>query len=83
MPVRAKMKCTAKRHEGGDTSQYVVLAFQAVTDESEENKSWSKWTPSAHLSMSITNPAAFDKFEEGKEYFLDFIPVEDENAGAS
>lgn len=83
MPVRAKMKCTALRHEGHDTNQYVSLQFQAVTAESEENKTWSKWTPSAHLTMSITNPAAFGQFEEGKEYFLDFVPVEDENAGAS
>ncbi len=39
------------------------------------NKSWSKWTPSGQLSITITNPDAIDAFEKGNAYYLDFTPV--------
>lgn len=71
--IRAKFRCTSvTEHEGIDkTKQYV---FVAATD-GEENKSWSKWTPSGKLEMSVTNPDA-QKFEPGKSYYLDFSPAE-------
>lgn len=28
------------------------------------------------LKMTINNPACFDKFETGQEYYLDFTPAE-------
>ena len=39
--------------------------------KTEENKSFSLWTPSGKLELSITNPAAIDFFKPGKEYYLD------------
>lgn len=60
----------------GEKSQETVQ-LQAVTSGSEDdpNKSWSKWTPSGQLQMTITNPAVFGAFVEGEEYYLDFSPV--------
>lgn len=49
---------------------YIRVWFDAVTNNSEENKSWSKWTPSGQLTMHITNPACYDKFVPGSEYYL-------------
>ncbi|HIC9028859.1 TPA: hypothetical protein ACW7Z2_000221 [Citrobacter freundii] len=42
-----------------------------VTADTAENKAWSKYTPGGLLQMHISNPAAFEKFEQGKEYYLD------------
>lgn len=52
------------------------VKMSAVTSGSEENKSFSKWTPTASLSMNISNPECFDKFEVGKEYYIDFTKAE-------
>ncbi len=78
--VRAKFRCTEKTirtSTGGygepkpvDTEE---VKFQAVSGE--ENKEWSKWTPSGELRIQITNPAALAQFEVGKDYFLDFTPA--------
>lgn len=46
-----------------------------TSTEGAGNGSWSKWTPSGDLSISITNPAAHGKFVDGEEYFLDFTPA--------
>lgn len=45
-------------------------------DPNSENKQWSQWTPYFHLTMDINNPSAWNKLEKGKEYYIDFIPVE-------
>jgi hypothetical protein len=47
-----------------------------VYGNGEANKDWSKWTPSGELKMMVTNPAAIEKFELGKEYYLDFTPAD-------
>ena len=44
--------------------------------DGSDNASWSAATPSASLSMYITNPAAYEQFAEGKSYFLDFTPAD-------
>ena len=71
MSVRAKMTCSHKSTE----SHGVVVKFRAVTDDSVENKTWSKYTPSGEVELVITNEAAYDQFEQGKDYFVDFEPV--------
>jgi hypothetical protein len=72
--VRAKFKCwDVKSSEG-----VVQVMFMAVTDESEENKQFWQYTPSGQLTMSITNPAAYEQFKAGAEYYLDFTEVEKE-----
>ncbi|MDU7382442.1 MAG: hypothetical protein E7L09_29550 [Enterobacteriaceae bacterium] len=46
-----------------------------VTDDTPENKTWSKYTPGGLLQMHISNPAAFSQFEQGKEYYIDIQPA--------
>ena len=64
------------------TDQYATIYMEPVFgsyaggDQEEINRSWSKYTPSGQLHMSITNPTAIDLFEKGKAYYLDFSPVE-------
>lgn len=53
--------------EGG-----VNVTLQPVMSGSEENKSFSTYTPSGRLEMSITNPHALEFFKEGNEHLINF-----------
>lgn len=46
--------------------------LSAVTNTSEENKTFSIYTPNASVKMHITNPDALDFFEPGEEYICTF-----------
>jgi len=76
MSVRAKFKCYSKEMKEQGAAPAAALTFYASYGEGEDNKDWSKWTPSGTLQMTISNPAAFDWFEPGKEYYLDFTEAE-------
>jgi hypothetical protein len=76
--VRAKFVCIEKGevgHQPGNTTAKIV--FQAVSGNSEENKSFWKWTPSGRIELSVVNTEAAEKFEVGKEYYVDFINPDD------
>ena len=67
--IRAKFECYSVKKLNNDSEE---LEFLAVTSDSEENRTWSKWTPSGNIKMTITNPDIFGKFIPGKKYYLDF-----------
>lgn len=73
MSVRAKFQCNSIQKSSDNTTAAVHL--MAVTTGSAENEGWSKYTPSGQLQMVISNPAAFEQFEQGKEYFIDISPA--------
>ncbi len=58
-------------------SNGVVAELLPVT-RGEENKEWSKWTPSGSITMSILNDAAAAWFEErlGSEVLIEFKDCE-------
>ena len=69
--VRAKFVCDSIE----DQPEYEQknVSFSAVIDDSEENKSFAKFTPSGILQMVISyETPASNAFEVGKEYYLDF-----------
>ncbi|OCK53186.1 hypothetical protein BA768_01125 [Chryseobacterium sp. CBo1] len=71
--VKAKFKCEAVTNF--ETAKEVKLS--AVYGTSEENKDFSKYTPSGHLSIRIDNETeASTYFEPGSEYYLEFSKVE-------
>lgn len=78
--MRAKMKVSGITQYGNPVSSE-ALAFTAVAaneypaDGSDENNTFAKWTPSAGLTMSITNPALLGQFKIGDTYYLDFTPA--------
>ena len=79
MAVKAKFTChyVQKTYEkDGITQNGVNVWFGAVYGNGEENKSWSAATPSGQLNMFISNPAIFDSFEQGKNYYLIIEPAE-------
>lgn len=74
--MRAKLRVTKVEKIGADAE---VLTFAAVgkhdgypEDGSDENNTYSRWTPTADLRISITNPALHGKFHEGQQFYVDF-----------
>ena len=55
---------------------YAVVKLAAAYNSGKGNESWSKATPSGDIVMAITNPAAAAAFELGKQYTVEFTPVE-------
>ena len=71
MTVKAKFQCVSILDLGNENKQFKFSAAVA----GDENKDWSKWTPSGDLSMHITNPDASSQFVVGKAYYLTFEPA--------
>lgn len=69
MTVRAKFRCHFI--EKADDDSHRTIHMSPVTSDTEENKAWSKYTPGGLLQMHISNPTAFEQFEQGKEYYID------------
>jgi hypothetical protein len=77
--MRAKMVVTSV--VGNGVSE--TVNFNAVSksdgpypaDGLDENNSFAKWSPSATLSICITNPALVGKLKQGDTFYLDFTPV--------
>ncbi|EPF0939421.1 hypothetical protein ACSQJH_002920 [Klebsiella michiganensis] len=74
MTVRAKFQCNSINKSPDNST--AVVNMMAVTTGSAENETWSKYTPGGQLQMVISNPAAFEQFELGKEYFIDITLAE-------
>lgn len=60
-----------------------TLHFNAVAkndgypaDGSDENNTFAKWTPSAELKLTVTNPDLIGKFEPGEAFYVDFTKAE-------
>jgi len=71
--IRAKFHVSfIKDFMNGDEKDSESVEMHAVYSGSNENKSFAKATPSAQLSMNISNPSAFGFFKAGREYYLDF-----------
>jgi hypothetical protein len=70
--VRAKF-FVKEKHIGVETQTIILYP---VTNGSEENKNFFKWTPSGEVKLQCLNPEASNQFEVGKEYYVDFTKVE-------
>lgn len=80
--VRAKFWVKSVQHFHGvgvDPCAEVKLAPCYGTypgGDSEENKSFAKYTPAGEIALTITNPAAIEAFNPGGVFYIDFTPVE-------
>lgn len=77
MSVKAKFKCQSISGDENNKNiqMNAVIGYDEKGVRSDENESWSKYTPSGSLQINITNPDAFNQFEIGKEYYLTFDPA--------
>lgn len=78
--VRAKFFVSnIQNHQTGNPDDFyatvTLMPVFGTYGDGKENESWSRYTPSGEIRMSITNPAAVDALELGKAYFVDFTPA--------
>lgn len=52
-----------------------VCAKSYPADGSDEDNTYAKFSPSAELKISITNPALVGQFKAGEAYYVDFTKV--------
>lgn len=70
--TRAKFRCNSVETFDGDARTY---RFAPVYDPSvPEDARYARYTPIGELRMQVDNPAV--TFEPGRDYYLDFTPVE-------
>lgn len=70
----AKFKCHSVTDFGGTSKQvHLTTVYSSLAEEGyDENKLFTKYTPSGELKMTIDNPNASIQFTPGVEYYLVF-----------
>ena len=77
--MRAKMRVTQvdAQYEGQETLSFTAVCANEFGENGEdENNTYSRWTPSADLTIMITNPNLHGKFNVDDEFYLDFTKAE-------
>ncbi|MBU1080907.1 MAG: hypothetical protein KKB59_10515 [Spirochaetes bacterium] len=72
--VRAKFKVDSVT-EFPDVSSIVLSVVTAGAGE--ENKKFFKWTPGGKIEMGVVSKETAARFRPGREYFVDFTPIEE------
>jgi hypothetical protein len=75
MSLQAKMRCISnERPSYNQDGSMRVFRFTPVYDSDPHsgNFAWSQATPSGYVELNVTNQAAFDSVEPGREYLLTF-----------
>ena len=67
---------TIHGNEGEPYQQELALSAVYSNKEGSANAQWSKWTPSASLTMNVSNTAAFNKLKPGEFVYVDLIPTD-------
>lgn len=73
MTVRAKFKVASVTEQEGGLK---TATLHPVTTGSPENEQFFKWTPSGQIQLGTINPAAAEQFVPGRQFYVDFMPVE-------
>lgn len=69
----AKFKVGSTTNFGNNN---IEANLSPVISGSEENKSFSIYTPSGSIKLHITNPDAINFFEPSAEYYVEFKKAE-------
>jgi hypothetical protein len=80
MPImRAKVRVTAisQPYENAEQLNMApVVSNETFGQNGEsENNTYSRWTPSGSISLTVTNPNLHGKFKVDDELYVDFTPV--------
>lgn len=75
--VRAKFVLNSFTVSMNGDKEMRTLNFTPVysTDPKSENKTFWEYSPAGSLQLGTVNKAAWERFEIGKEYYLDFTPA--------
>ena len=83
--MRAKMQVTGVEQFNAEDGTLLSerISFFAVAkaagypdDGSDEDNTYAKFTPNAHMNITVANPALFGTFLPGEKYYLDFTKAE-------
>lgn len=77
--MRAKMRISKiEMIEGCETLTMSAVCKSGAypADGSDEDNSFAKFTPTAELKMSITNPNLLGMFKPGQKFYVDFTHSE-------
>lgn len=74
MRCKCRVSKVIHQKEADGSTSYETVELQAVYGDTEENKKWSKYTPSANFSITISNPDAMGRLSSGHEFYVDFTP---------
>lgn len=80
MAVRARVFVQSSKESAGMPDAREI-EMRAVT-RGDEAREWSKWTPSAHFVMMISNPDALPLFKPGTELLVTFEQAPPKTNGA-
>lgn len=70
MATRAKFKCLEVTDLGWSKKVKLQVVYEGSLGDNEENKRFTKATPSGEIWMTIDNPAAAVQFEPQKDYYV-------------
>lgn len=59
------------------------VVLEPVTGGSRENEQFFKYTPAGRIEMQTVNEPAFNIFTRSREFYVHFIPADEEVAGES
>ena len=72
MTVRCKLRCNSVRFFNQDNTGSREYTFGAVYDMSiPEDRRFQRATPYAEFKIMVDNPAVYDRFEVGRDYYFD------------
>lgn len=78
--LRLKMMVNTLKTVHGNEGQaeYQEIALSAVYSNKVDsaNAQWSRWTPSASLTMQVSNTTAFNKVKPGQFVYVDITPTD-------
>lgn len=72
MATRAKFNCVAVEDYGYSKKVKLAVVYEGSLGENEENKRFTKATPSGECWLTIDNPAASVQFVPGQAYYATF-----------
>lgn len=75
--MRAKMQvASVTRHPGSEQLKLNAVCPPSFDkDGLHEDSTFAKYSPSASLEISITNPALHGRFNPGDKFYVDFTPA--------
>lgn len=84
MATRCKFTCHSVEDYGQSKKVTLRVVYEGTLGENEENKRFTKATPSGECWLTIDNPAASVQFRPGRCYYADFqeAPADDWNKAA-
>ena len=78
--IRCKFSVSKKTETATATGNEFKVELTVVTDGSEENQEFFKYTPNGKLSLGILEPEQADKLVVSEECYIDITPIEDKDA---